>query len=320
MAMKTCKKYIFTVTGAIILGALLIAPTQTHAEWDTSSSKAGIFKKLLEKRADMAERSKHPKDGLYFRGKGTDHSETIDGRNFIVYVPDSLTKRKGDIPLLVVLHGGFGSAAQVKQYIGLDPLADTYGFLVTYLDGTQVARKLPSKLRGWNAGECCGKPQIDKIDDVSHITKVVEYIVQEYGANPNKVYGTGHSNGSMMTMRMMCETDLYKSAVGMSGPLELNVKTCPAAKGKHILAIHGQNDQNAPLEGGYGTKAINKKTNYRSQAYSKEVFENSGAIYDLLVLPNAEHSPETLNTVLLEKEGLTLPQKIVSYLGLDKSK
>ena len=37
------------------------------------------------------------------------------------------------------------------------------------------------------------------------------------------------------------------------------------------------------------------------------------------LLPNAEHKPETINADLLALEGVTLPQKIVSFLNLTRA-
>ncbi len=221
-------------------------------------------------------------------------------------------------PLLVVLHGGFGNAQQIRSYIGLEPFADRAGFIIVYPDGTKVARMLSEKRKGWNGGECCGLPSITKVDDVAFITHTVDKMITDYGVDRANVYGTGHSNGAIMTYRLMCETNLYRAAVPYSGTLSMNVETCPAARGKRILAIHGQNDLNLPVQGGYTVKGFNKRTNYRSQQFTHDVFTRSGAKFQSLILPGAEHKPETLNAVLLATENVTLPQKIVAFLGLSE--
>jgi poly(3-hydroxybutyrate) depolymerase len=278
--------------------------------------KRQLLKRFIEQRhktpdAPMSE------EGLKVHGSGASQTITVDGRDMIIYTPVQVRPR-GTIPLLVVLHGGMGNGKQIKDYIGLEPYADQYGFIIAYPNGTPVVRGLSENRRGWNAGECCGQSQQNNSNDVGFITDVVANLVQNKGVDRTQVYGTGHSNGAMMTQRLMCETDLYRAAVPISGPLELDVQTCPPARGKRILAIHGADDQNAPVNGGYGTNAINKKTDYRSQAYTKDIFDRSGAQYDLLILPEAQHRPETLNAALIKAENVTLPQKIVTYLGLDR--
>jgi polyhydroxybutyrate depolymerase len=66
------------------------------------------------------------------------------------------------------------------------------------------------------------------------------------------IYGVGHSNGAMMTSRLMCETDLFAAAVAVSGALEIQATTCPQARGKSVLAIRGAEDENVPRAGGRG--------------------------------------------------------------------
>ncbi len=189
---------------------------------------------------------------------------------------------------------------------------------MAYLDGTQVAKKLPPKFKGWNAGDCCGQPQARDIDDISFIRAVIDSMHDAYGINKSHVYGTGHSNGGMMTQRIVCETNLYKGAVSLSGTLQMNVTSCPSARGANLVNIHGAKDANLPPEGGHTIKGFNKKTSYKSQQFSKAVFAKSGATYDLLLLKDADHSPLTLNGVLIEEHGMTLPETIVHYLKLDQ--
>ncbi len=305
--------------GALFLVLILFftcAPSLSEAREGKVKKKIieKIFNKKIEARK-KEEENKGSKEGLYTRGKGKSVRETIGDRHFIAYIPTSYDRLTG-MPLLIVKHGGFGRAAQIQNYIGLDPFADQYGFIVAYLDGTQVAAKLPAKFKGWNAGECCGQPQIKGVDDIKFIANVIDSMSNKYGLDEGRVYGTGHSNGAMMTQRVICETNLYKDAITLSGTLQMDVKTCPHAKGSRIMNVHGAQDDNLPIEGGHTKAGINKKTNYKSQTYTKNVFSKSGAEYELFLLDGADHSPSTLNEILIKEHGMTLPEKIVDYLGL----
>lgn len=279
---------------------------------------------LGEKREIFADRQDNKRGqmviankGFYKNGNGTLETLTLNDRDFIVYTPVKYSS-SDDVkrPLLIVLHGGLGRASQIQNYIGLDPLADQKDFIVAYLDGTKVSRKLSKKRKGWNAGGCCGLPEDSKVDDIGHITNVIDYMESHYNIDKNRVFGTGHSNGGMMTQRIFCETDLYASAVSISGTLQIENASCKAASGKKILNIHGAQDANLPPEGGHTTTGVNKETKYKSQDYAREIYERDGAQYDLLLLEGAEHKPDTINLVLIKTEGMTLPEKIVSYLGL----
>lgn len=287
-----------------------------------SAQAEGPIRELLKKRIEQRQAKEFATDksteGLYTHGanyQGKVPNDSFGGRDMSIYVPSRLPAA-GQRAMIVVLHGGMGNANQIQNYIGLDVFADRYGFIVAYLNGAPASRSGMEKMHAWNAGECCGQPQAKNIDDVAYVSDAISYLAKKYGINPARVFGAGHSNGAMMTLRLVCETNLYAAAVPISGPLEIDVKSCPAAKGKHILALHGADDLNVPLEGGNGSKGITN-VDFNSQAYTRDVFTKSGATYQLDVVPGADHSPQTINAALLKTEGVSLPQKIIQYFGLD---
>lgn len=280
-----------------------------------SSTDSRFLEKFAERRAAVGgnEDEGSHKD-LYVRGAGSSISGAVGDRSYELYVPPHAVS---NMPLLVVLHGGMGNAKQIQEYIGLEPYADKYGFLIAYMNGSPVTKVLSAKRAGWNAGDCCGQPQEKNVNDVAFISNAIKQITSKYNIDIQRIYGTGHSNGAMMTYRMLCETNLYQGAAIYSGTLAIDIDRCPMAAGKPILALHGAKDKNLPPEGGHTKSGLNKKTNYRSQDYTISVFKNSGANYTHIMLPNAAHKPETINADLLAIEGVSLPQKIVSFLHLD---
>gem|GEM_PF-517645 len=316
------RKWIFICLAASVLCGFFYGVSATAQD---DAGPHGLRQKWAEaiakRRSDNAARVlidiPMSSEGFHVRGAGKSVTQALGDRSFILYTPPA-TKPAGAIPLLVVLHGGGGSASQIQGYLGIEPYADRAGFIVVYLNGTKVMRGASTERAGWNGGECCGLPQSRNIDDVGFIRQVIDYMVEHYGVDRGQVYGTGHSNGAIMTYRVLCETDIYKAAVPYSGALELAVESCPYVRGKRILAIHGARDDNLPVKGGHTISGFNQKTNYRSQEYTKSVMLKSGADYQQLILADAAHKPETINRALLETEHMTLPQKIVTFLGLDK--
>ena len=76
------------------------------------------------------------------------HALTVGGRKrtYIVYRPADLP---ASAPLVVMLHGGYGSADQAEKTYGWNDEADREHFLVAYPDGLN---------RAWNTGGgCCGQ-------------------------------------------------------------------------------------------------------------------------------------------------------------------
>lgn len=244
-----------------------------------------------------------------------------DGRTMYVHVPARMPA-PGSRALVVILHGGLGSAERVisggnESGMNLDAAADEYGFLVAYLNGTPVARRLGDDHKGWNAGECCGLPVARKVDDVTYIRGAVAHLERRYGIDAHRVYGVGHSNGAMMVLRLMCETDLFAAALPVSGTLEIDVQACPAARGKQILALRGENDDNVPMAGGPGRGVA--RVDFRSQETTRRTFTDSGALYTLQVLPGAAHGFDSLQRALRATEGIGFADKAVRFFGLDRA-
>jgi polyhydroxybutyrate depolymerase len=247
-------------------------------------------------------------------------TSSFQGRSVIVYTPDHLPPA-GQRALVVVLHGGLGNAqriesAQSESALRMDAEADKDGFVVAYLSGTPVTLRLGPEYLGWNSGGgCCGQSAANNVDDVGYITAAVHDLEGKYGIDPARVFGMGHSNGAMMTQRLLCVTNLYAAAVAISGPLGVAAARCPDARGKRILAIHGQDDRNVPIGGGRGTQGVSGVA-FASEAHAHDVFTASGATYDLQIVPGADHKLEHIDAVIQQTEHRTLQHKAAQFFGL----
>ncbi len=237
-----------------------------------------------------------------------------------VYVPSRLAP-PGTRALVIVLHGGLGNAQRIETMqsesgLNMDALAEINGFVVAYLNGTPVAPRLGADKLAWNVGGgCCGRPAANLVDDVGYISRAVDYLVGKYSINRGRIYGMGHSNGAMMTQRLVCETNLYAAAVAISGPLNVDTKSCPAARGKRVLAIHGADDTNVPIAGGRGTRGISNAV-FNSEEFTRRVFIDSGASYDLQVVEGADHKLDHINAALRQTEGHTVAEKAAKFFEL----
>ena len=143
-------------------------------------------------------------------------------------------------PLVVMLHGGLGSAAQAESSYGWDALADRAGFVVAYPDGVD---------RTWNAGTCCGRAQRADVDDVAFLTEVVDQVSASLPIDAKRRYLTGMSNGAMMTYRMACESSLFVAIAPVAGT---QLVDCTAASPTSVLHIHGADDSQVRPDGKRG--------------------------------------------------------------------
>ena len=166
---------------------------------------------------------------------------TIDGtlRTYRTYVPSGLDRSK-PVPLVVMLHGGFGSGSQAEKAYGWDATADANGFVVVFPDGLKKA---------WNAGTCCGGPASEDLDDVAFITQVVSTTRRQIPIDPRRIYVTGMSNGAMMSERLACETDLFAAAAPVAGA---QMVPCKDPSPISVIHIHGLADHNVPMDGSPG--------------------------------------------------------------------
>jgi polyhydroxybutyrate depolymerase len=169
------------------------------------------------------------------------HTISVGGhdRTYRLYKPAGLP---ASAPLVVMLHGGFGSAAQAERSYGWDRLADSSKFVVAYPDGLN---------RAWNVngGGCCGRPAKESIDDVGFITAAVADIGRNVSIDASRVYAAGMSNGGMLSYTLACDTTLFAAIGPVSGT---QFDPCRSPHPASVMAIHGTADPLIPYGGGPG--------------------------------------------------------------------
>jgi len=183
----------------------------------------------------------HPKPPSGFVDGTSSHTINVGGRNRVyrLHKPVGVPASAG---LVVVLHGGFGSAEQAERSYGWDQLADSEKFVVAYPDGVN---------RAWNVngGGCCGKPAREGVDDVAFISAAVADVAKNVSINAGHVYATGMSNGGMMSYTLACDTTLFAAIGPVSGT---QVDPCRSPHPASVMAIHGAEDPLIPYGGGPG--------------------------------------------------------------------
>ncbi len=108
---------------------------------------AALIAAVLVLSGCMASGSAEPSE---FTEGSTAHGLTFGGldRGYRLYVPDGVAS---PAPLVVMLHGGFGSAQQAERTYGWDQLADSEKFVVAYrerLAQLQAAQATVDELLG----------------------------------------------------------------------------------------------------------------------------------------------------------------------------
>jgi polyhydroxybutyrate depolymerase len=89
-------------------------------------------------------------------------------------------------------------------------------------------------------------------DDVGFLKGLVADLVRRGISDPTRIYLAGSSNGSFMTLRMICADAGMFAAVGLlaGGMPELVGANCRPAKPIPVMMINGTADQIVPYSGG----------------------------------------------------------------------
>jgi polyhydroxybutyrate depolymerase len=168
-------------------------------------------------------------------------------RHFIVHVPPTFSpKRK--LPVVIMLHGAGGTGQQAMEQTGWDRKADREDFIAVFPDAVPAHPKLPPSFlfnpQTWNEGS--GRHASGKRNDpdVEFIAYVIEALETRYGADPNRIYLTGFSNGASMTFRAGLElSDKVAAIAPVAG--HLFAHDHQLKRPLPMLYIIGRND---PLE------------------------------------------------------------------------
>ncbi|MFT6716538.1 MAG: polyhydroxybutyrate depolymerase [Saprospiraceae bacterium] len=184
---------------------------------------------------------------------GQDYTLTWDGltRYYRVHVPSTYSSST-PTPVIIVMHGGFGSGTQIETQSQLSIKADQEGFIVVYPDGV----KSGLGIRTWNADGCCGYAQTNNIDDVGFINNLLDTIINKYNIDTDKIYASGMSNGAFMSYRLACELSTRFAAIAsVSGTM--NVQNCLPTRQVPVIHFHSYLDGSVPYLGGIGSGPSN---------------------------------------------------------------
>lgn len=229
-----------------------------------------------------------------------------EGRPYRLYTPAAL-EGVADAPLVVVLHGAYGTGDWIEQNLRLNAEADRLGFRVAYLNGIRGV----TGVQTWNAGNgCCGAAFRRDIDDVAYITGFIRHIA---GSLPSsRIAIVGQSNGGAMAYRLACEApDVAGSFVSISGPLM--VDECQPSTGNRFLHIHGENDANIPIGGGIGQG--DRTITWNSVEHSQAALEQAGVAFTLITVPQAAHSLDSFQAAATSQNLPSLAERIGGFVA-----
>ena len=170
----------------------------------------------------------------------------LEGRNFQLHLPEGRPPGTStpSAPLVVAFHGGMASGGAMRKLTNLNDRADREGWLVAFPDATQGH---------WNDGRGSAEipEQRDRVDDVGWFARLVDHVVETAGADRDRVYATGFSNGAMFCHRLAVERpDLVAAVAAVAGPIPEPLLDPGPARPVPVLLVHGTDDPVVPYGGG----------------------------------------------------------------------
>lgn len=167
-------------------------------------------------------------------------------RSYVVRAPRDVAPGGARLPLVLVLHGGGGNAANAEDMTGFTAKAAKEGFIVVYPEGSSRFR---GKLLTWNAGHCCGYAMQRRVNDVAFINALLDRLIQDYPVDPKRIYATGISNGGMMSHRLGIELSGRFAAIAPVVATLFGDEKLPPQP-VSALMLNGMLDQSVPYQGG----------------------------------------------------------------------
>jgi polyhydroxybutyrate depolymerase len=159
-------------------------------------------------------------------------------RTYLLFVPTTYDSTKPS-PLVISMHGLVEWPAHQMQISHWNDLAQEYGFLVVYPEGTGFPRR-------WRASGSG-----DATADVRFISDLIDKLGQEYNVDRRRVYTNGLSNGGGMSFLLGCVLADRIAAVGsVSGAYLYPLQDCHPSRPVPMIAFHGTADPIVPYFGG----------------------------------------------------------------------
>ena len=188
--------------------------------------------------------------------KSGDHTRTITigprTREYILHVPASCDRER-PLPLVLVFHGGGGTAKLAALSTRWSDKADRVGLFVVYPEGIRPEPERPATfLRNppfWNAGSGIGCAGRENVDDVGFIRSLLDELGEALPVDPRRTYAVGFSNGASMAFRVAMELSERFAAIAPVSGLLWRQEPRPT-RPVPMIYITGTADPLNPLDGG----------------------------------------------------------------------
>lgn len=172
----------------------------------------------------------------------------LDGytRSYLKYVPDSALNA-GPRPLVVVLHGGGGTARGLVRLTRqrFNRLAARDGVIVIYPDALDKV---------WDFGEGQISNALDRrVNDLRYFAAVLEQVRTTHSIDNERIFATGMSRGGQASFFLACKMPgRFRAIAPVVMPLPAYLEDdCRGIPPTGLLVMNGTADPIVPYDGGW---------------------------------------------------------------------
>lgn len=227
-------KLLFSHKAAFVLGVLLTISAHNIAFAATSAKGSKAIKSanhLIVKESTTNSNASY-----------NTYTCTIDNieRSYKLYLPDGI---KPNAPLVFVLHGYGGSFN--LDHVGLNDVADLYGFAVCYPQGAKDGRGKSC----WNVGYPFQEDM--EIDDISFLCTLAAHLQKQHSLSRRNTFCTGMSNGGEMCYLLAYSNQkCFKAVAPIAGlTMEWMPRHYTRTRPISLFEVHGTEDRTSEWTG-----------------------------------------------------------------------
>lgn len=193
------------------------------------------MRQLIKQRMEDQQKNQRPLPGL--EQKAIECSGV--GRTYYVHAPTSISPTD-QVPLVLVFHGGGGTAVGMARMTNMMQLSDSKRFIVAYPQGIE---------KYWNDGRK-GLEKRTKVDDVGFIAQLIDTLEKQYPIDRSRIYACGISNGGFFSQRLICQLpDRIAAAASVVASMPAD-GACVPTEPVPIMFMLGTKDPLVPFKGG----------------------------------------------------------------------
>lgn len=171
-------------------------------------------------------------------------------RTYALYVPSTYDPAE-PMPVVVLLHGRFGTGESTAEWTDMNRIAEENGFIALYPDGLRLADSDVWYDTGWNYQHGMFGATYDEPNDARFLADLLDDLALDLAIDPARVYVGGVSNGGFMVHYLACnDATRYAAFADVMGSGYFGMeRECQVGTPVPMLMIHGTEDDNILWDG-----------------------------------------------------------------------